>query len=106
MHTVNDEIYEVVIEPLALPDKACFLKTETLGNRPAAHILARAANLNLDEMQGMKGVINHIAASPRHDAPALKSCTQPVANLDCAPLPVDVVKADTACQLSPIPDAT
>src|SRR5579875_1371640 len=106
MHTVNNEIYEVVIEPLALSDKACFLKTEALGDRPATCILACAANLDMDKMQGVKGVINHIVASPRHNALTLKSCTQPVANLDGALLPVDVVKADTARQLSPIPDST
>ena len=80
----------VIMKPLNLADNSLELESQALWNCPAACVVRRAFDGNSIELPGIEAVSDEGPAACSHDALALMSCIQPVAQRRPAVWPIDI----------------
>jgi hypothetical protein len=93
------------MQPFRPAYDALKLEAETLGNPATAGVPARALDGDAVQFKRMEGVRYKYPASSRHDAPALASSIQPIAQHGRAIQPIYIQMVDDAAEFPFMPDA-
>ena len=94
-----------VMNPFDFTRDAFQLESQTLRNRTAAGVFGGALDGDAVEFPDIEAMINHRAATGRHDAFALVSGIQPIAQGRPTVGPINIQMIDHSAKPSLIPDA-